>query len=165
MTLDPLPGQSGRNEDEINIGRLNNYFLPKANMTYERHIFRSIRQEQSETFDQFLTRLRSQVKKCGFSNLNENVKDLIVDGCKDPNFRRKVLERGDIATLDDVVKLAQTLEVIFLQVRVIRTLKLTVFRIKLSNTKQAWRQKRSQQKPFLQNLHQHVTGVTKLVIF
>ena len=116
-TLDPLPGESGLKEDEVVIGRLNNYFLPKTNMTYERHIFRSIKQEPGESFDQFLTRLRLQAKKCGFSNLNENVKDQIVDGCKDSNFRRKVLERGNIATLDDVIKLAQTLEVTCLQAK------------------------------------------------
>ena len=141
-TLDPLPGEEKMNEDEIVVDRLNDYFLPKTNHTFERHIFRSMKQEPEETVDQFLTRLRSQAKRCGFHDPNENVKDQLVDGCRDFNFRRKVLERGDGASLSDVVKLAQTLEITGLQERSYRTAEVNrvskkTYQAKTKNTKQS----------------------------
>ena len=41
----------------VMVAKLNEHFLPKVNKTYERSVFRSMTQLQSETIDQFITRL------------------------------------------------------------------------------------------------------------
>lgn len=47
-----------QNEYNDAIEKLNKFFEPKQNESYERHIFREIRQKKEERFDMFLVRLR-----------------------------------------------------------------------------------------------------------
>ena len=42
------------------IEALDKYFQPKVNIPYERHQFRQLKQEESESVDQFITRLLKQ---------------------------------------------------------------------------------------------------------
>jgi len=39
---------------------LDNYFAPKGNVPYERHVFHSLKQDSSETVDQYVSRLKKQ---------------------------------------------------------------------------------------------------------
>ena len=43
---------------EATVKVLDDYFVPKANIPFERHLFRQIVQESEETVDQFVCRLR-----------------------------------------------------------------------------------------------------------
>ena len=45
---------------------LDDYFIPKANVPFERHLFRQISQSSEETVDQFVCRLRQRAASCEF---------------------------------------------------------------------------------------------------
>jgi hypothetical protein len=53
-------------EYEIALKILDEYFSPKANVPYERHVFRQMKQEDGETVDQFVVKLRNQAKNCSY---------------------------------------------------------------------------------------------------
>ena len=58
-------------EDEITTFEatmkvLDDYFIPKANVPFERHLFRQIAQEMGGTVDQFVCRLRQRAASCDF---------------------------------------------------------------------------------------------------
>ena len=72
------------------------------NETYARFCFRSIAQEESESVDAFVTRLRTQASRCGFpqDDLDKQIRDQIVFGCRSKKIRRKALaENLDLARL------------------------------------------------------------------
>ncbi|VEN54240.1 unnamed protein product [Callosobruchus maculatus] len=65
------------------VDKLSEYFSPKQNSTFERHIFRSIKKED-ESFNKFLLKVRQQAKRCTFGKNEKeateiNMKDKIID--------------------------------------------------------------------------------------
>ncbi|CAK1594433.1 unnamed protein product [Parnassius mnemosyne] len=104
--------QEGVDNFELALKQLDNYFLPKQNKTYERHIFRSIKQEDGENFEKFLLKLRDQAKKCKFDKPDDYIIDQIIERCASVELRKKILTMGDDVTLDKVVIEAKTLEAV-----------------------------------------------------
>lgn len=97
---------------ELAVVKLNEFFEPKKNLTYERHMFRSISQEKGEKIGIFTMRLRTQAEKCDFgTSLEDNIKDQIIEKCSSAKLRRDLLKLGD-AKLDDVLKTAKIFEAI-----------------------------------------------------
>lgn len=69
--------------------RLNEFFLPKENSTYERHLLRQMKQKTGENIDAFTIRLRVQAERCGFGDrMEENIKDQIIQNCQSATLRR-----------------------------------------------------------------------------
>ena len=67
---------------------LDDYFVPKANVPFERHLFRQIVQESEETVDQFVFRLRQQAINCEFGeNKNDYIRDQVIDKCCSSKLR------------------------------------------------------------------------------
>ena len=64
---------------------LDDYFVPKANVPFERHFFRQILQESEETVDQIVCRPHQRAINCE----NENV----IDKCYSSRLCRKFLEK------------------------------------------------------------------------
>lgn len=94
------------------VNKLNNFFEPKRNVSYERHIFRKMSQKQNERIDAFLMRLRIQADRCDFGEqIDQNIKDQITSGCQSESLCRKILEKGD-RKLDDIVKMARIYEAV-----------------------------------------------------
>jgi hypothetical protein len=56
-TLPELVGKGTADLDEYQkaMKKLDNHFGPQVNVPYERHIFRQMKQEETETVDQFVT--------------------------------------------------------------------------------------------------------------
>ena len=50
---------SKADEYDIALKMLDEHFSPKANVPYERHVFRQMRQEDGETIDQFVVKLKN----------------------------------------------------------------------------------------------------------
>ena len=97
---------------------LDNYFLPKCNIPFERHQFRKIEQMQSESIDQFVFRLRQRAVSCNFgANEDDVLRDQIIDKCMSNELRRKLLE-SDNLTLDIAIKTARAHEAVERQARV-----------------------------------------------
>lgn len=112
-----LPGASGEATEEVDkfdlaIRKLDEYFIPKQNKTFGRHIFRLIKQVEGETFDKFLIKLRDQAEKCKFDKPDEHIIDQIIERCVSSELRKKILTMGDKVTLDKVITEANTLEVV-----------------------------------------------------
>ena len=42
------------------------YFVPKSNVAFEKHLFRQIAQANDETVDQFVCKLRQRAASCDF---------------------------------------------------------------------------------------------------
>lgn len=111
----PLVGGYGffqRSEYEEAISRLESFFAPKRNTTYERHVFRQMKQESDERIEMFAMRLRTQAERCEFGEqVESNIKDQITEGCESTLLRRKILERGD-DDFDAILKLAKIIEAV-----------------------------------------------------
>nr|CAI5849022.1 unnamed protein product [Callosobruchus analis] len=99
---------------EVAIEKLNQYFLPKQSKVYERHIFRLLQQEEGETFEKFMIRLRNQAEKCGFDRckIDERLIDQITEKCTSMELRKKILTEGDSITLEKIIIEANTLEAV-----------------------------------------------------
>lgn len=80
---------------EESVARLNSFFLPKENTTYERHLLRRMKQKAGESIDMFTIRLRMQAERC-------NIKDQVIENCESAVLRRDLLKRGD-AGLDEIL--------------------------------------------------------------
>lgn len=97
------------------IDKLNRFFEPKQNVSYERHVFRQLKQDTNERIDMFLMRLREQADRCDFGDqLDENIRDQITTGCASDILRRKMLERGN-KPLAKLIQMAQTMEIVHKQ--------------------------------------------------
>ncbi|XP_049877892.1 uncharacterized protein K02A2.6-like [Pectinophora gossypiella] len=99
----------------VAISRLDDYFAPKQNKVYERHLFRLLKQEPNEKFEKFLVRLRQQANKCQFQDRNDNIIDQIVEKCASIELRKKILQMGDDVTLERIIKEANSLESVNMQ--------------------------------------------------
>lgn len=94
------------------VKKLNEFFEPKRNVSYERHIFRSMNQEMKERIDAFIIRLRIQADRCDFGEqIDQNIKDQITSGCQSEVLRRKILEKGE-RKLENIVKMARIFETV-----------------------------------------------------
>ena len=60
---------------------LDEHFVPKANLPFERHQFRQMSQLNSEKVDQFVSRLRQKATTCEFANLDEAIRDQLIEKC------------------------------------------------------------------------------------
>src|SRR6218665_3871160 len=77
-----------------------------------------MKQESKETVDQFVSRLRRKAENCEFGEqLEENVRDQVIDKCSSSLFRRKLLEKGQTLTLIMAQDLGRTMETVALQVQ------------------------------------------------
>lgn len=105
-------------DDTIKL--LDDYFLPKVNVAFERHKFRQLSQEPGETIDQFVCRLRQASSGCDFTNVDEAIRDQVVDKCVSNALRRKLLEKEQLA-LADVLKVSRAFEAVDRQAKAIES--------------------------------------------
>lgn len=72
-------GEDTATEYEKTVRTLDAYFVTKLNEPCERHVFRSMTQQNGETVDQFIARLRKQAQNCNFNDpmLTSEIKSLM----------------------------------------------------------------------------------------
>lgn len=75
---------------------------------FERFQFRQIRQEHNESIDVFVTRLRDQARKCSFFNVDEHIKNQIIEKCAIEELRQRVFENE--MSLNELINMGKTLE-------------------------------------------------------
>lgn len=83
--------------------RTDEYFSPKQSKIYERHVFRIMRQEDEQIFENFLLRLRTQAEKYQFKDKGKHLIDQITEKCSSVELRKKIVSRGDNITLNNIV--------------------------------------------------------------
>ena len=86
------------------------YFKPKANVPYERHVFRQSSQKEDETVEQYATRLKKLALTCEFGDTKEDaIRDQIIDKCKSYDLRRRFLREKDLK-LDKLLDIGRSYE-------------------------------------------------------
>ena len=83
-------------EKTVRTFTLNAYFVTKLNEPYERHVFRSMAQQERETVSQFIARHRKQAQNCNFVNPDVDIRDQVIDKCRSSELRKKLLQRSII---------------------------------------------------------------------
>jgi hypothetical protein len=105
-------------EYEIALKILDEYFSAKANVPYERHIFLQMKQEDGETVDQFVVKLKNQAKNCSFGeDFAEQIRDQVIDKCRLSRLRKGLLEKSGELNLGDVQQIARAMEAIDIQAK------------------------------------------------
>ena len=67
-------------------------------------------QKASKTVEQYITRLRQKAVYCNFADVDEHIRDQVIETCSSKRLRRKLLERHNV-TLQQLREIAQSLEV------------------------------------------------------
>lgn len=107
--------------------RFKTYFTPQANITYERYLFNRIVQQEGETFDEFLTKIRTQSAKCDYGVIHDSLlRDKIVIGIRSENVREQLLADGD-STLDRVTTKCRAAELASKQITELKSDGTTVY--------------------------------------
>lgn len=97
------------------VKELKKHFEPLHNKRYERYLFRQIQQDDSETMDHYITKLRKQAEKCNFHDINDSILDQVIEKCKSEEIRKDLLKKGNDLTLDQTKEIAKSYETIKLQ--------------------------------------------------
>ena len=88
---------------------LDYHFRTKVNVAYERSIFRSLKQDENESMENYIVRLRQRGVLCEFTDLDEMIRDQIEEKCYSQRLRKKLLEQQDL-NLNKVRETAQAME-------------------------------------------------------
>ena len=99
---------------EKTVRTFNAYFVTKLNEPYERHVFRSMAQQDGETVGQFIPRLRKQAQSCSFANSNVDIRDQVVSITE---IKKKRLLTKEHLTLQKVQEVARSMEAVDLQAK------------------------------------------------
>ena len=92
---------------------LTGHFAPKKNKRFERHLFRNCAQGESETMNQYVTKLRTLVKSCEYTDANDAIIDQVIEKCFSKKLRKALLKQSDAdLTLDKVLELARVSETV-----------------------------------------------------
>ncbi|CAG2201705.1 unnamed protein product [Mytilus edulis] len=105
-----LTEEDGDDDFDKTIKTLKKHFDAKVNFSVERYNLRSIKQNETETIDQYITRLKQQVVLCDHADPDAQVRDQVIEKCRSNRLRTRLLEKGPGLTLDDVRTIARTLE-------------------------------------------------------
>ena len=84
LTLTVPPAAGGNNPTPGNdiysrsVVALNNHYAPQVQREYEIFSFRTAKQEENETLDKFVTRLRKLGATCDFANISAEIKSQVI---------------------------------------------------------------------------------------
>lgn len=90
--------------------KFESYFTPKAKIPYLRFIFNKMIQEEGESFDDFITKIKIQGNKCEYDTLKDDlIRDRIIAGVRSNQLREKLLSES-IITLQRAIELGRAHE-------------------------------------------------------
>lgn len=92
------------------VKKLTAHFSPKQNSTFERHVFRTTKPTDGESFDKFLLKIRQLAMRCTFGTTPQeamelNLKDKIINAWAPKELKKKLLEKE--RSLSEVIELCQ----------------------------------------------------------
>ncbi len=93
------------------VTKLTEYFNPKKNVAYERHIFRQAVQKMDETVDNYVIRLKKLSVSCDFPDdtVTDQIRDQIVENCNSSELKKRFLREQEL-TLEKIQTIARTNE-------------------------------------------------------
>lgn len=106
--FDTLPNTGEDGDYDTAVAKLNEYFSPQVNTTYEVYNFRQTKQKEGESLDSFHTRLRQLAKTCEFSDVNKEIKEHTILTCSSGSLKRRALRKNP--TLEGLLNLGRALE-------------------------------------------------------
>ena len=92
-----FPESDEKKLDKV-LEQFERYCNPRKTVVFEKHQFWQISQKDSETVDQFVTRLKSKMKSCEYSAVDDMVRDKFVFSIRDLTAKERPL-REDKHTL------------------------------------------------------------------
>ena len=133
-----------RNLSKI-IEKFDEFTIREANETYERYIFNGRNQGQDESFDAYITALRSLAKTCGFCDClaDSLLRDRIVLGISNHTLRKRLLQERKLH-LKKCIDLCRNSEDASSQIKNISGASSTtddVHRLRVQATKPPWKPK------------------------
>ena len=97
------------------LNSLNLYFNSKKNVHYERYKFLQLKQEDGETTDNFVTRLKVHAKSCDYNKYNkdEAVIDKLILSYTDPTIRKTLLKEAATKklTIENALFIGRTIQI------------------------------------------------------
>ena len=107
---DTGPAPDGETQYAKATRLLDVHFLPQVNIPFERHQFRQAKQEESETTDQFVTRLFQLSENCDFgTSKEEQIRDQLIDKCRSHDLHKKLLAASGKLTLQKARDIARSI--------------------------------------------------------
>ena len=104
------PTEVSKNFDTV-LQKFDEYCNPRKNVTLFRFKFLTARQEEAQTFDDFVTKLKTLSHECELMGLRDSlIRDLIIIGTNDVRLQEKLLAQTDL-TLDKAVNAGRTAEI------------------------------------------------------
>lgn len=98
-----------RSVDEL-LQKFDGVFLPRKNLTIERHKFFTREQRELESIEQYVFELNKMAAKCEFKDLcSDLVRDRLICGLKDGSLRERLLREADLtlSKATDICRLAE----------------------------------------------------------
>lgn len=111
LTL-PDPEEEEQDVYKKAIKKLDKYFEPKGNEPFERHKFRKMKQEDTESISFYVSRLRRQANYCNFTDKDTQIRDQLIEGCTSSRLRKQFLEKGNELNLNEALKLSSAFEAV-----------------------------------------------------
>lgn len=78
-----LVNEDEEKEFEDCVKTLDEYFVPKVNLPFERHQFRQMGQTSGEKVDHFVSRLRQKATTCEFEKVEDATRCQLIEKCCD----------------------------------------------------------------------------------
>ena len=92
------------------LAKFDDFFLPKKNLTVERHKFFTRDQRELESIEQYVFELNKMAAKCEFKELCDDlVRDRLICGLKDASLRERLLRESDL-TLQKALEICRLAE-------------------------------------------------------
>jgi hypothetical protein len=102
-------GENSLDYDLI-VKKFEEFCIPKTNETCLRYKFFTMRQNEGQSFDNFLTEIKAAATECNFSTLEDSlVRDMIVIGTSNQKLKERLLRDTNL-TLDMAAKPAKAAE-------------------------------------------------------
>ena len=89
--------------------KLTEYFEPKKNTEYSIYKFRQAKQDNNESIDKYVTKLKQLALDCDFDDKDKEIKSQVIQCCASSRLRRKALKTPAI-TLKELMDEAHVLE-------------------------------------------------------
>ena len=90
--------------------RFESFVAPKSNFRLSRFKLRSLKQGPTETFDNFIKKVRLLVSECKFVDFQAHIIDALIFGTNSERVQSKLIQKDEKLTLDIALDIARTEE-------------------------------------------------------
>ena len=92
------------------LKQLREYCQSMKSSLYTRFIFQELKQEENETMENFVNRLRKIAESCNYRETEQMIRDRFIRGIKNKDIQKELLNAEDTLTLNTAIAIAKELE-------------------------------------------------------